>query len=78
VGGREGGNKGWGKEEGRESFLGSHTFANLHLHKTENEMMEGVNSTMMYCKNFCKCHSVPPVQQFFKKPENEYSLNVCP
>jgi hypothetical protein len=19
-------------------------------------MMEGVNSTMIYCKNFCKCH----------------------
>jgi hypothetical protein len=23
-------------------------------------MMEGVNSTVIYCKNFCKCHSVPP------------------
>jgi hypothetical protein len=22
-----------------------------------------VNSTMIYCKNFCKCHNVPPVQQ---------------
>jgi hypothetical protein len=22
-----------------------------------------VNSTMKYCKNFCKCHNVPPVQQ---------------
>jgi hypothetical protein len=21
-------------------------------------MMEGVNSTMIYCKNFCKCHNV--------------------
>jgi hypothetical protein len=21
-----------------------------------------VNSTMIYCKNFCKCHNVPPVQ----------------
>jgi hypothetical protein len=20
----------------------------------------GVNSTMIYCKNFCKCHNVPP------------------
>jgi hypothetical protein len=19
-----------------------------------------VNSTMIYCKNFCKCHNVPP------------------
>jgi hypothetical protein len=26
-------------------------------------MMEGVNSTMIYCKNFCKCHKVPLVQQ---------------
>jgi hypothetical protein len=22
-----------------------------------------VNSTMIYCKNFCKSHSVPPIQQ---------------
>jgi hypothetical protein len=22
-------------------------------------MMEGVNSTMVYCRRFCKCHSVP-------------------
>jgi hypothetical protein len=21
--------------------------------------MEGVNSTMIYCKHFCKCHNVP-------------------
>jgi hypothetical protein len=27
------------------------------------KMMERVNSTMMYCKNFLKCHNVPPVQQ---------------
>jgi hypothetical protein len=27
------------------------------------KMMEGVNSTMIFCKNFCKCHNVPPVQQ---------------
>jgi hypothetical protein len=24
-------------------------------------IMERVNSTMIYCKNFCKCHSVLPV-----------------
>jgi hypothetical protein len=24
---------------------------------------EGVNSTMIYCKKFYKCHNVPPVQQ---------------
>jgi hypothetical protein len=23
----------------------------------------GVNSTMIYGKNFCKCHSVPSIQQ---------------
>jgi hypothetical protein len=23
----------------------------------------GVNLTMIYCKNFCKCHSIPPIQQ---------------
>jgi hypothetical protein len=22
-------------------------------------IMEGVNSTKIYCKNFCKCHNVP-------------------
>jgi hypothetical protein len=25
-------------------------------------MMEGANSTMVYCKNFCKCHSVSAIQ----------------
>jgi hypothetical protein len=28
-------------------------------------MMEGVNSTMIFCKNFGKCYNVPPVQQQF-------------
>jgi hypothetical protein len=23
----------------------------------------GVNSVMIYCKNFCKYHNVPPLQQ---------------
>jgi hypothetical protein len=27
--------------------------------REERRMMEGVNSTMIYCKNFCKCHYVP-------------------
>jgi hypothetical protein len=22
--------------------------------------VEGVNSNMIYCKNFCKCHNIPP------------------
>jgi hypothetical protein len=26
-------------------------------------IMEQVNSTMIYCKNFCKCHNIPPAQQ---------------
>jgi hypothetical protein len=29
-------------------------------------MMEGMNSSIMYliyCKNFCKCHNVPPAKQ---------------
>jgi hypothetical protein len=24
--------------------------------------MEGINLTKIYCKPFCKCHSVPPEQ----------------
>jgi hypothetical protein len=28
----------------------------------EGRMMKGVNSTMIYCKKFCKCHNVPTVQ----------------
>jgi hypothetical protein len=37
-------------------------------------MMERVNSITIYYKNFCKCHNVPPVQQYndnkkFKKKE---------
>jgi hypothetical protein len=23
----------------------------------------GMNSTMIYCKKFCKCHNVPPIQK---------------
>jgi hypothetical protein len=30
-------------------------------------MMEGVSSTMKNCKNFCKCHNVPPIQQYYNK-----------
>jgi hypothetical protein len=25
----------------------------------KGRIMEGVNSTMIYCKNVCKCHNVP-------------------
>jgi hypothetical protein len=42
--------------------------------------MEEVNSTMMYYKNFCKCHNVPPVHlhQFFKLCEyiNKPKLSI--
>jgi hypothetical protein len=27
----------------------------------------GVNSTMIYCKNFYKCHNVPPSKTITKK-----------
>jgi hypothetical protein len=30
-------------------------------------MMERMNSTMIYCKNFYKCHNVPPVQQEYNE-----------
>jgi hypothetical protein len=34
-------------------------------------MMEGVKSTKIYCKNFGKCHNVPPVQQLEKHNKNK-------
>jgi hypothetical protein len=30
-------------------------------------VMEGVNSTMIYCKNFCKGHNVPPITKIKTK-----------
>jgi hypothetical protein len=27
----------------------------------QRRMMEGVNSTTIYSKNFCKCYKLPPV-----------------
>jgi hypothetical protein len=32
--------------------------------------MDEVSSTIIHCKNFYKCHNVPPVQQFKKKRIN--------
>jgi hypothetical protein len=29
----------------------------------ERGMMEGMNSSGIYCKNFSKCHNVPQAQQ---------------
>jgi hypothetical protein len=40
--------------------------------------MEGMNSTMIYCKNFCKCHNVPIAQQLKKTFRNCYFLNFSP
>jgi hypothetical protein len=37
-------------------------------------MMEGVNSSMIYliyCKNFCKFHNVPPAQQLKEKKKRK-------
>jgi hypothetical protein len=34
-------------------------------------MMEGMNSSMMHCMNFCKCHNVPLVHNMIKKEEKE-------
>jgi hypothetical protein len=38
--------------------------------REEKENDGGVNSTMIdliYCKNFCKCHSVPPLSTTIKE-----------
>jgi hypothetical protein len=35
-------------------------------------MVEGVNSSMIYYKNFCTCHNVPPAQ--LKKKKKEVNL----
>jgi hypothetical protein len=41
------------------------------------EKMEGVNSSVIYCKNFCKCHNVPPTITIEKRYElgGGYSVN---
>jgi hypothetical protein len=36
---------------------------NPSLPLRSNLLMEGVNLTKILCKHFCKCHSVPLVQQ---------------
>jgi hypothetical protein len=49
-------------------------------------MMEGVNSSKIYlihCKNFCKCHSVPPPRttknnKNTKKQTNKQTTNQVP
>jgi hypothetical protein len=34
---------------------------------------EGVNSSMIYCKNFCKCHNVPLPSPTIKKLKKQKS-----
>jgi hypothetical protein len=38
-------------------------------------MVEGVNSSMIYCKNFCKCHNVTPPNTTIKNKQNP---NILP
>jgi hypothetical protein len=35
----------------------------LDILENQRRMMEGVNSAMIYCKNFCNYHNVPLAQQ---------------
>jgi hypothetical protein len=42
-------------------------------------MIEGINLTKTYCKHFCKCHSVLPVQQEYdnyKKEIGKFNINI--
>jgi hypothetical protein len=41
-------------------------------------MMEGVNSTMIYCKNFCKCHNVPWYKNNIIKTNKTNFVTHCP
>jgi hypothetical protein len=36
----------------------------------KGEWWRGVNSSMIYCKNFCKCHSALPPRTTIKKRRN--------
>jgi hypothetical protein len=38
--------------------------------------MYGMNSTIIYCKNFCKYHNVPPGQQnmIIKSSKKKYAF----
>jgi hypothetical protein len=37
--------------------------------------VRGVNSTMIFCKNFCKCHNVPQYNNNIIKKEKKVSYN---
>jgi hypothetical protein len=41
----------------------------------KRRMMEGLNSAMIYYKNFYKCHNAPPVQ-YNNKKEKRYITPV--
>jgi hypothetical protein len=57
-----------GREKDRETFLVPHAGNATKTTEEEMEIKEnggGVHSSMIYltyCKNFCKCYSVPPTQ----------------
>jgi hypothetical protein len=38
-------------------------------------MVEGVNSSTIYCNNFCKCHNVPPPSTLKKKKKKKTNNN---
>jgi hypothetical protein len=43
------------------------------------QMMEGVNLTMMYCDNFCKCHIVPQYnnnKKLYKDDKKCFKVNA--
>jgi hypothetical protein len=44
--------------------------------KVGKRMTEGVNLTMIYYKNFCRCNNAPPVQQFKKKETNSADILI--
>jgi hypothetical protein len=41
--------------------------------REQKGMMKGVNSSMIYCKNFCGCHNVPPHSTPIKKKKKRRS-----
>jgi hypothetical protein len=36
----------------------------------------GVNSTMIYCEHFCKCHNAPPEQKYGSKMHRFFHAGV--
>jgi hypothetical protein len=42
------------------------TIRGMRGRRTYRRMMEGVNSTMIYYKNFCKCHNISQHNSNFK------------